>query len=134
MSKNPIILELESAQLKEIPSFQIGDTVEVHQKLTEGEKSRIQVFTGTVIARKGAGIAETVTIHRIAYSEGMERTFMLHNPTIQEIKVVRQGIVRRAKLYYLRGTYGKAARVRTRLGGQAKKKKIETTSDTSSAT
>ncbi|MCH9632540.1 MAG: 50S ribosomal protein L19 [Chlamydiae bacterium] len=116
MSKNPIIQELEQVSLKsDIPDFSIGDTVKVHTRIVEGAKERIQIFTGTVIARKGTGVSETFSIHRVAYSEGMERVFLLNSPMIAKIELMRRGKVRRAKLYYLRGTQGKAAKVKAKM-------------------
>lgn len=113
MSKAAIIQKLEKAQLrKKVTNFSVGDTVSVHTRIIEGEKERIQVFTGTVIARKGTGVSETFSLHRVAYGEGMERVFPLHSPRIAKIEIVKQGRVRRGKLYYLRGTSGKAAKVR----------------------
>jgi large subunit ribosomal protein L19 len=117
MNKSPVVVELEKRQLKEsVGEFSIGDTVSVHQKIIEGNKERVQIFTGTVISRKGRGLAETFTVHRIAYGEGMERVFMLHSPRIQRIEVTRRGKVRSSKLYRLRGTSGKASRVKEHLG------------------
>lgn len=117
MSRDALLEELESTQLKtEIPEFNVGDTVKVHIRIIEGEKERIQVFTGTVIARKGTGLSETFSIYRVAYGAGMERVFSLHSPRIAKIEVVRSGKVRRAKLYYLRGAQGKAAKVREKIG------------------
>ena len=117
MSKPPIIQKLELTQMKsEIPDFRIGDTVSVHYRVIEGNKERIQVFTGTVIARKGTGLSETFSLHRVAYGEGMERVFILHSPRIAKIEITKRGKVRRGKLYYLRGTTGKAAKVRGRVG------------------
>lgn len=116
MSKLPIIQKLEKKQLKSQPgTFAVGDTVKVHTRIIEGEKERIQVFTGTVIARKGTGISETFSVHRVAYNEGMERVFPLHSPRIAKIEVMKEGHVRRGKLYYLRGTSGKAAKVKARI-------------------
>ena len=113
MSKLPVIMKLEKKQLKNsIPNFRVGDTIKVHQRIIEGNKERIQVFMGTVIARKGSGISETVSLHRVAYGEGMERVFVLHSPRIARIELVKRGKVRRSKLYYLRGTTGKAARIK----------------------
>lgn len=118
MSKKLIIQKLEQQQLKkDIPQFSVGDTVRVHTRIIEGEKERIQMFTGTVIARKGTGLGETFSLHRHAYGEGMERVFPLHSPRIAQIEVVRQGDVRKSKLYYLRGTSGKKAKVKSRMGG-----------------
>lgn len=116
MSKPPIIQALEQAALKtDIPKFNIGDTLKVHTRIIEGNKERIQVFTGTVIARKGTGISETFSLHRVAYGEGMERVFNLHSPRIAQIELVREGKVRRSKLYYLRGTAGKASKVKGKI-------------------
>src|ERR1700733_6310418 len=104
MSKAAIIQKLEQKQLKaDAGRFHVGDTVRVHTRIVEGEKERIQVFTGTVIARKGGGLSETFSVHRVAYGEGMERVFLLHSPRIAKIEVARRGHVRRGKLYYLQG-------------------------------
>lgn len=117
MTRPAIIQKLEKQQLKKgIPDFRIGDTVRVHTRIIEGDKERVQVFTGTVIARKGTGVSETFSVHRVAYGEGMERVFPLHSPRVAKIEVVKHGRVRRAKLYYLRGTSGKKARVRSTIG------------------
>lgn len=97
-----------------IPVFRAGDTLRVHVRVVEGEKERIQVFEGVVIARKGGSQRETLTVRKISYGIGVERIFPLHSPMIDKIDVVRQGRVRRAKLYYLRGKKGKAARIRER--------------------
>jgi len=116
MSKNAVIQKLEQKQLKkDVTPFRIGDTISVHTRIIEGEKERIQVFTGTVIARKGTGISETFSLHRVAYGEGMERVFPLHSPRIAKIEVVKEGHVRRGKLYYLRGTSGKRSKVKGRV-------------------
>ena len=102
-----------AAQLRtDVPDFRAGDTVKVHVKVIEGSRSRIQVFQGIVIARAGAGIAQTFTVRKISFGVGVERTFPLHAPTIDKIEVERRGDVRRAKLYYLRNLRGKAARIR----------------------
>ncbi len=104
---------IEQEQIKSnIPKFYPGDTVQVHVKVVEGTRERIQVFEGVVIRRKGGGIRETFTVRRIAYGVGVERTFPLHSPKIEKIVVVRHGKVRRAKLYYLRKLTGKAARIK----------------------
>jgi large subunit ribosomal protein L19 len=117
MTKPAVIQKLEKQQLKKgIPDFRIGDTVRVHTRIIEGEKERVQVFTGTVIARKGSGLSETFSVHRVAYGEGMERVFPLHSPRVAKIEVVKHGRVRRAKLYYLRGTSGKKAKVKSVIG------------------
>ena len=97
------------------PSFSIGDTVRVAVKIREGEKERIQAFEGTVIAKRGSGVAETFTVRRLSYGVGVERVFPLHSPNVTDVKVVRKGKVRRAKLYYLRGRVGKAAKVKEAL-------------------
>ena len=108
-----IIDVLEQEQLKnDIPAFRPGDTVQVHVKVVEGTRERIQVFEGVVIKIKGGGIRETFTVRRVAYGVGVERTFPLHSPRIDKIVVKRLGKVRRAKLYYLRGLTGKAARIK----------------------
>ena len=102
-----------AAQLRDdIPAFRAGDTVKVHVKVIEGNRSRVQVFQGVVIARQGQGIGETFTVRKISFGVGVERVFPLHAPTIEKIEVDRRGDVRRAKLYYLRGLRGKAARIR----------------------
>ncbi len=96
---------------KEIPNFSIGDLVKVHVKVVEGEKERIQVFEGVVLGRKGTRNRETFTVRKVSYGIGVERIFPVHSPILQKIEVVREGRVRRAKLYYLRGRRGKAARI-----------------------
>jgi large subunit ribosomal protein L19 len=107
---NPIINEISDAQLKQdIPSFKVGDGVRVHAKVREGDKERIQVFAGIVIARKGGGINESFTVRRISYGEGVERVFPLHSPNIAKIELDRESVPMRARLYYLRGRKGKAA-------------------------
>ncbi|MCA9320404.1 MAG: 50S ribosomal protein L19 [Planctomycetes bacterium] len=103
-----------------IPSFDIGDTVDVKVKIKEGDKERLQTFQGTVIARKGRGPAEAITVRRIVQGEGVERVFPLHAPTIADISVVRRGDVRRSKLYYLRNRVGKATRVKEKLDQRGK--------------
>lgn len=108
-----IIEALENEQLrKDIPEFRPGDTVRVHVKVVEGKTERIQVFEGLVIARNNAGVRETFKVRRISYGVGVERTFLVHSPRLEKIEVKRRGIVRRAKLYYLRGRSGKAARIK----------------------
>ncbi len=107
-----ILLELEKPSLKsDVPKFSPGDTVRVHVKIREGEKERIQLFSGIVIARRGGGIRETFTVRKISGGVGVERIFPLHSPIIERIEVERKGAVRRAKLYYLRARKGKAARI-----------------------
>ena len=111
-----LIAELNREALqKEAPKVAIGDTVRVHVKVKEGSRERIQVFEGTVIARKHGGIGETITVRRISYGVGVEKVFPLHSPTIDSIEVVRHGVVRRAKLYYLRGRVGKSAKIKEKL-------------------
>jgi large subunit ribosomal protein L19 len=110
------ILQLceEESRKTNLPSFQAGDTVRVHVRVVEGEKERIQLFEGVVIARKGGSSRETFTVRKISYGTGIERIFPLHSPMIDKIDVVRAGRVRRAKLYYLRDKKGRAARIRER--------------------
>jgi large subunit ribosomal protein L19 len=104
---------IEQPYLKEdIPAFRVGDTVKVHVKIKEGDKERIQVYEGVVIARKGKGATETFTVRRVAYNVGVERTFPVHSPKLAKIEISRRGKVRRAKLYYLRERTGKAARIK----------------------
>lgn len=123
MSRSQVMEKVEKPFLKaDIPTFHVGDTVRVHTRIIEGSKERIQVFEGTVIARKGSGVSETFSLHRVAYGEGMERVFLLHSPRIAKIEVIREGDVRRAKLYYLRGTFGKKSRVKARVTARGKKK------------
>ena len=108
------IESLERAQLRRVPSFQAGDRVKVHFQVVEGNRRRTQVFEGTVIKRQGAGARETFTVRKQSFGVGVERTFPLHSPKIERIEVASRGDVRRAKLYYLRGRVGRAARVRER--------------------
>lgn len=106
----------EESSLREDPlEFEIGDTVDVHTRILEGDKERIQVFTGTVIARRGGGTRENFTVRRIVAGEGVERTFPLHSPKVAKLEVKRHGRVRRAKLYYLRERTGKATRLTERI-------------------
>lgn len=110
-----IIKALEQEQMRsDIPDFKPGDTVRVHVKVVEGNRERIQVFEGAVIRRQGSGARETFTVRRISYGVGVERTFPVHSPRVEKIEVARRGIVRRAKLYYLRSLTGKAARIKER--------------------
>ena len=102
-----------SEQLKsEIPQFEVGDTITVHNKIKEGQRERIQLFEGTVIAKNGGGISETFTVRRVAYGVGVEKIFPLHSPNVEKVVVVRRGVVRRAKLNYLRNRVGKSAKVK----------------------
>ena len=109
------IAELEQAQLRDdVPDFRPGDTLRVHVRVKEGNRSRIQVFQGVVIRRQGGGVRETFTVRKISYGVGVERTFPVHSPSIERIETVTRGKVRRAKLYSLRELRGKAARIRER--------------------
>ena len=111
-SKTDLLDAVEGKSLKQkIPHFEIGDTIDVRCSIKEGDKERIQIFTGTVIARRGRGISETFTVRRIVDNEGVERIFPLHSPNVVNIKPVRSGRTRRAKLYYLRKRTGKAVRL-----------------------
>ena len=108
--------QIAQASMKEdAPVVNVGDTVRVHVKITEGDKSRIQVFEGTVIAKKHGGISETFTVRRVAHGCGIERVFPVHSPAVAKVDVVRSGKVRRAKLYYLRDRVGKAAKVKEQI-------------------
>src|SRR5215831_4612652 len=109
------IAELEQAQIRsDIPAFRPGDTLRVHVRVTEGNRSRIQIFQSVVIRRQGGGARETFTVRKISYGVGVERTFPMHNPSIDKIEIISRGRVRRAKLYYLRSLRDKAARIRER--------------------
>lgn len=132
MSKHSMIQELEQKQIKtNITDFAVGDTVSVKIRIVEeGGKERLQTFQGTVIARTGTGVSETFSVHRIAYGEGMERVFFLHSPLVSSIEVVRRGSVRRSKLYYLRGTSGKASKVKGRFGSARKGADVDTDAGT----
>ncbi|MFA7230633.1 MAG: 50S ribosomal protein L19 [Victivallaceae bacterium] len=108
-----ILDKIRNEQLKQdVTEFGIGDTVKVHVKIVEGTTERIQAFTGTVIAQKGSGIEETFTVRRVVSGQGVERVFPINSPRIDKIEVVRKGLVRRAKLYYLRNKIGKAAKIK----------------------
>ena len=110
---NAIIREIEQEQMKkELPKFKVGDTVRVHAKIVEGAKERIQVFEGVVIKRQNGGLRETFTVRRLSYGVGVEKTWPIHSPRVDNVTVVRRGLVRRAKLYYLRDRVGKAAKVK----------------------
>lgn len=112
---HPIIKAFEKTQQKtDIPNFRPGDTVRVSVRIVEGDKERVQDYEGVVIRRKGGGLRETFTVRRVSFGVGMERIFPIHSPRIEEIKVVRRGKVRRAKLYYLRALRGKKARITER--------------------
>lgn len=110
------IKNLTAGMMKEnAPEVKIGQTVKVHVKIREGERERIQVFEGTVIARNNSGIAETFTVRRISYGVGVERVFPVHSPNVEKVEVVRSGKIRRAKLYYLRDKVGKAAKLKEQI-------------------
>jgi large subunit ribosomal protein L19 len=121
--RNKYIALVEGEKRNDLPEFQVGDTVDVHQRILEGQKERIQVYSGTVIARRGEGVREMFTVRRIVQGEGVERIFPMNSPKIAKIEVKRAGGVRRAKLFYLRDRVGKATRVR-----EKKQKLGETTS------
>ncbi len=115
MKTSELLTKVEGWYRKETaPKFDIGDQVDVHQRILEGQKERIQIFAGTVIAKRGTGMRETFTVRRIVQGEGVERTFPLHSPKVAKVDVKRTGRVRRAKLYYLRERVGKATRLRER--------------------
>ncbi len=105
----------DSSMKKEAPAVNVGDTVKVHVKIKEGDKYRIQIFEGTVIAKKHGGINETFTVRRVAHGCGIERVFPVHSPVVDKVEVVRGGKVRRGKLYYIRGRVGKAAKVKEQI-------------------
>jgi large subunit ribosomal protein L19 len=105
---------IEEGYKKEVPEFNVGDTVRVYTKVVEGDKERLQPFEGVVIARKGGGAKESFMVRKVSFGVGVERIFPIHSPTIDRIKVVRKGSVRRAKLYYLREKKGKAAKIKER--------------------
>ncbi|MCL1842788.1 MAG: 50S ribosomal protein L19 [Defluviitaleaceae bacterium] len=116
------IKEIEQSQMKaEVPSFGIGDTVRVHAKIVEGAKERIQIFEGVVLKRQNGGVRETFTVRRLSGGIGVEKTWPLHSPRVDRVEVVRRGIVRRAKLFYLRERIGKAAKVKEAIFSKAKK-------------
>ena len=108
-----LIGELDQASLRtDIPSFRPGDTVKVHVKVVEGNRARVQLFTGVVIGRSGDGVRESFTVRKVSFGVGVERTFPVHSPIVDKIEIDRRGDVRRAKLYYLRGLRGKAAKIK----------------------
>ncbi|BAE81128.1 50S ribosomal protein L19 [Chlamydia felis Fe/C-56] len=119
-----LIKELQDEQLRkeDLEDFRVGDTIRVATKIVDGGKERTQVFQGTVMARRGGGAGETVCLHRVAYGEGMEKSFLLHSPKIVGIEVVKRGKVSRARLYYLKGKTGKAAKVKEYIGPRSSKK------------
>ncbi len=111
-----LIKALTNEQLKsEVPELNIGDTVRVHNKIKEGNKERIQMFEGTIIAKRGGGISATFTVRRVSYGIGVEKTFPIHSPNVEKVDIIRSGKVRRAKLYYLRERSGKSAKVKEKI-------------------
>ncbi len=111
-----IVKAIGNEQMKtEVPVFNVGDTVKVHNLIKEGNRERIQIFEGTVIRKKNGGISETFTVRRVSYGVGVEKTFPLHSPHVAKVEIVRKGKVRRARLYYLRDRVGKAAKVKEKL-------------------
>ena len=129
MSQELLNKAVAGSMKQDVPQFEIGDTVGVHCRIVEGEKQRVQVFTGTVISRRGSGISETFTVRRIVNNEGVERTFPLHSPRVGQIDVVRHGKVRRAKLYFLRDRVGKATRLKEVKRAKAKSRGAVVASD-----
>lgn len=121
MIQNQLIQEIEGELLKsDIPAFNVGDTLTIHTRIIEGEKERLQGFTGTVIAKRGSGLSSTIALYRVSYGAGMERVFMIHSPKIAKIEVLRSGDVRKSKLYYIRGTSGKKSKVKGKIKGAKK--------------
>ena len=113
-----LIKAFTNEQLKaDVPVVRIGDTVRIHNKIVEGTRERIQLFEGTVIAKRGGGISETFTVRRVSYGVGVEKTFPIHSPNVVKVDVIRTGKVRRAKLFYLRDRVGKSAKVKERIEG-----------------
>ena len=111
-----LVKALSSQYMKpELPEMRVGDTVRVHVRIKEGSRERIQVFEGTIIARKHGGISETITVRRISYGVGCEKVFPVHSPNVAAVETVRKGKVRRAKLYYLRESFGKAAKIKEKI-------------------
>ena len=113
---NEILRAIEAEQMRnDLPNFNVGDNVKLHVKVKEGNRERIQMFEGTVIKRQNGGLRETFTVRRVAHGCGIERVFPLHSPTVEKVEIVREGKVRRAKLYYLRDRVGKAAKVKSKI-------------------
>jgi large subunit ribosomal protein L19 len=118
MLTSPILAKIEQSQLRsDLPEFRVGDTVRVHYKIVEGEKERVQVFQGIVLKRHRAGVRSTFTVRKVSFNVGVERIFLAHSPRIEKIEIVSRGVVRRARLFYLRSLTGKAARVRDEKDG-----------------
>jgi large subunit ribosomal protein L19 len=117
MKRTKMMQEIEEEFIKKnLPPFNVGDTISVSMRIADGEKERIQVFSGTVISRKGSGASETISMYRISYGSSMERVFLIHSPKIAKIEVLKRGKVRKSKLYYLRGAFGKLAKVKETVG------------------
>lgn len=113
--QHALLTKVQQSQMRtDLPTLRIGDTLKVHVKIKEGDKERIQIYEGTFIARNNSGISETITVRKMSFGTGVERIFPIHAPVVDKIEVVRSGEVRRAKLYYLRGLRGKAARLKER--------------------
>ncbi len=113
--QHALLTKVQQSQMRsDLPTLRIGDTLKVHVRIKEGDKERIQIFEGTYIARNNSGVSETITVRKLSFGTGVERIFPLHAPVVSKIEVVRSGQVRRAKLYYLRGLRGKAARLKER--------------------
>ena len=111
-----LIKALTNEQLKEnAPVLNVGDTVKIHNRIKEGNRERIQLFEGTIIAKNGGGISETFTVRRVSYGVGVEKTFPVHSPNVEKVEIIRSGKVRRAKLYYLRDRIGKSSKVKEQL-------------------
>jgi large subunit ribosomal protein L19 len=129
------IQEIEASVKKsDIPDFRVGDTLNIHTRIVEGEKERIQLFTGTVIARRGGGVSETVALYRVSYGAGMERVFMIHSPKIARIEVVRSGKASKSKLYHLRGSSGKKSKVKEQIYGVKAKAAVQEREETEQGT
>ena len=113
---NPILQAFTNEQLKtEVPELNVGDTIRIHNRIKEGNRERIQLFEGTIIAKNGGGISETFTVRRVTYGCGVEKTFPVHSPNVEKVEIIRRGKVRRAKLYYLRDRVGKSSKVKEQL-------------------
>ncbi len=126
MKQCQLIQSIEKDQLRsDIPVFKVGDSISVHTRIVEGEKERVQVFTGTVISRKGSGLSATMSLYRVSYGSGMERVFLIHSPRISRIEVIKFGKVRKAKLYYIRGVSGKAAKIKERIAPRKVSKTVQ---------
>ena len=116
---NKLVQAIEAKyKKKKVPFFRVGDTVKVHTKIIEGEKTRVQIFNGVVVGRKGSGISETFTVNRVAFGYANAKVFMMHSASVVDVEVVQRGDVRQAKLNYIRGKLGKKAKVKTKIGGK----------------